>query len=65
MATPEELIEQYKVDPALQKEIYEILKDNKISMKEFLEFTRKHDLKLSLTELPGIVKKAKEMGLIK
>ena len=53
MATVEELIKQYETDPELQKEIEEILADQKITMGEFLSFAKKH------------VKEAKEAGLIK
>lgn len=65
MATPEELIEQYKTDPELKKEVDAILEDNKITLKEFMDFTRKHDVHVSVKDFPGLVKKAKELGLIK
>lgn len=65
MATPEELIEQYKTDPELKKEVDEILADNKITLKEFMAFTKKHDVHVSVKEFPALVKKAKEVGLIK
>lgn len=64
MATPEELIRQYETDPELKKEVDEILADGKITIKEFLTFTKNHDLKLSLKELPGIVAEAKKQGLL-
>ena len=35
MATVEELTNQYKKDPELKKEVKEILKDGKITPKEF------------------------------
>ena len=65
MATVDELIKQYETDPELKKEINKICEDDKITVQEFLTFTRNHDLKLSITELPGIIKKAKELGFIK
>jgi hypothetical protein len=37
MATVDELTKQYKRDPELKKEVKEILKDGKITPKEFLE----------------------------
>ncbi len=65
MATVEELTNQYKKDPELKKEVKEILKDGKITPKEFLAFSKKHDLDLSLKDLPEVIKQAKEAGLIK
>ena len=65
MATVDELTKQYKKDPELKKEVKEILKDGKITPKEFLEFSKKHDLDLSLKDLPEVIKQAKEAGLIK
>ncbi|MBR3244759.1 MAG: hypothetical protein IKF90_19065 [Parasporobacterium sp.] len=65
MATVDELTKQYKKDPELRKEVKEILKDGKITPKEFLEFSKKHDLDLSLKDLPEVIKQAKEAGLIK
>ena len=65
MSTPEELIEQYKTDHDLKKEVDAILEDNKISLTEFLTFTKNHDLNISVTELPKIVALAKKNGLIK
>ena len=65
MATPEELIKQYETDPELQKEIDLILEDGKISIKEFISFAKKHDLSVSLKDLPKVVSEAKKHGLIK
>ncbi len=64
MATVEELINQYKTDPALRKEVDDILKDKKISPMEFMQFAHKHDVQVSLADLPEVIKKAKEAGLI-
>ena len=65
MATIEELIKQYNTDPELQKEVDEILADQKITMGEFLGFVKKHDVEVSLADFPNIIKEAKEAGLIK
>ena len=65
MATVEELIRQYDTDPELQKEVNDILADNKITMAEFLGFARKHDVQISLADFPEIIKQAKEAGLLK
>ena len=65
MATVEELIEQYETDPELQKEVEKILEDNKITIKEFISFTKKHDVDISLKDLPNIIKEAKNLGLLK
>ena len=64
MATVEELVEQYQVDEELQKEVADILADGKISITEFLNFAKKHDVDVSITELPNYVKLAKELGFI-
>ena len=65
MATVEELIQQYETDPELQKEVEKILEDNKITTKEFISFTKKHDVDISLKDLPNIIKEAKNLGLLK
>ena len=65
MATVEELMKQYETDPELQKEVNEILADGKITIKEFKDFVRKHDMDISLAELPHIIKEAKKQGFIK
>ncbi len=65
MATVEELIKQYETDPELQKEIEEILADQMITMGEFIGFAKKHDVQVSLSDFPKIIKEAKEAGLIK
>ena len=65
MATTEDLIKQYETDSVLRKEIDEIVKDGKITPVEFLSFASKHDLDISLTDLPKVIEEAKEAGLIK
>ena len=65
MATVEELIKQYETDPELQKEIEEILADQKITMGEFIGFAKKHDVQVTLADFPKIISEAKNLGLIK
>ena len=64
MATVDELVQQYQTDEALQKEVADILADGRISITEFMNFAKKHDVNISLTELPNYVKQAKELGFI-
>ena len=65
MATVEELVKQYESDPELQKEVDEILADGKITMAEFLTFARKHDVDVSIKDLPKIISEAKNLGMLK
>ena len=65
MATVEELIRQYQTDEALQKEVADILAVGKITPKDFLNFAKKHNVKISLTEIPKYMEEAKKAGLIK
>ena len=64
MATVDELVKQYQTDEELQKEVADILADGKISLMEFMNFAKKHDVNISITELPNYVKQAKELGFI-
>ena len=64
MATVEELVKQYESDPELQKEVDEILADGKITMAEFLTFARKHDVDVSIKDLPKIISEAKNLGML-
>jgi len=64
MATVEELVKQYQTDKKLQKEVADILADGKISLKEFMEFARKHDVAISLDQLPNYVEQAKQLGFL-
>lgn len=64
MATVDELIRQYQEDPALKAEIEQILEDGKITPMEFLTFAKKHDVKVSLAELPKYLEEAKKLGLL-
>lgn len=65
MATVEELVKQYETDKNLQKEVADILADGKISFKEFVTFANKHDVAVSLDELPKYAAYAKQLGFIK
>ncbi|MBR0425073.1 MAG: hypothetical protein IJK01_03005 [Clostridia bacterium] len=65
MATVEELVQQYQTDKALQDEVKAILADGKVSMQEFFEFAKKHNVSVSLTDLPKYMEQAKQLGFIK
>ena len=65
MATVEELIKQYETDPELQKEVQDILADGKVTISEFRAFAKKHDVDISLTDLPKYMNEAKKLGFIK
>lgn len=64
MATVEELVKQYETDPELRKEVDAILEDGRITMTEFLTFAGKHDVDVSLKDLPKIIAEAKKLGMI-
>ena len=65
MATIAELVKQYKTDEALQKEVADILADGKISLTEFIGFAKKHNVDVSIADLPKLMEQAKELGFIK
>ena len=65
MTTVEELVKQYETDEALQKEVADILADGKITMMEFLTFVNKHNVKVSMEDLPKYREQAKKLGFIK
>lgn len=65
MASVEELVKQYQTDKDLQAEVAAILTDGKVSMQEFLSFARKHDVNLSLSDLPKYMEQARQLGFIK
>lgn len=65
MATIEELVKQYKKDPKLKAEVDSILKDGKVTPKEFVSFAKKHNVEVSVADFPNIMKQAKAAGLIK
>ena len=64
MATVEELIQQYDTDPELRREVARILADGRITAREFLAFAKKHNVAVSLLDLPGVIAEAKKQGLI-
>ena len=65
MSTVEELVQQYQTDKALQDEVAAILADGKVTINEFLTFARKHDVQVSLTDMPKYIEQAKQLGFIK
>lgn len=65
MATVEELVKQYETDEELQKEVADILADGKVSMQEFFSFVKKHDVDVSLADLPKYMEEAKKLGFVK
>ena len=65
MATVDELVKQYETDEALQKEVADILADDKITLMEFMHFAKKHNVKVSLDELPKYTEQARKLGFIK
>lgn len=64
MATVEQLVKQYETDKALQAEVAEIMSDGKVSMMEFMAFAKKHDVAISLDELPKYLEQAKKLGFM-
>nr|AHF24348.1 hypothetical protein [uncultured bacterium Contig575] len=65
MATKEELVKQYETDPELQREVDEILADGRITIREFMSFAKRHNVNVSLKDLPSIIAEAKKSGLVK
>ena len=64
MTTVEELVRQYDTDPALRKEVEEILADGKITISEFRTFAKNHNVNVSLMDLPKIIAEAKKLGML-
>lgn len=65
MATVDELVKQYETDKALQKEVANIVADGRITLMEFMHFAKKHNVKVSLDELPKYTEQARKLGFIK
>lgn len=65
MATVQELVRQYATDKALQKEVQDILADGKVSANEFLRFVKKHNVDVSLKDMPRFMEEAKKLGFVK
>ena len=64
MATVEQLVKQYETDKALQAEVAAILADGKVTMMEFLSFAKKHDVSISIEDLPKYLEQAKKLGFM-
>jgi len=64
MATVEQLIKQYETDKELQAEVAQIVADGKVTMMEFMAFAQKHDVAISLDELPKYMEQAKKLGFL-
>jgi hypothetical protein len=64
MATVEQLVKQYETDKTLQAEVAAIMADGKVSMMEFMAFAKKHDVAVSLDELPKYMEQAKKLGFM-
>ena len=64
VATVEQLVKQYETDKALQAEVAAIVADGKVSMMEFLTFAKKHDVAISLEDLPKYLEQAKKLGFM-
>ena len=65
MATVEDLIQQYQTDKALQDEVAAILADGKVTISEFITFAKKHNVEVSLSDMPKYMEQAKQLGFIK
>ena len=65
MATIEELVKQYRTDEKLQKEVSDILADGRLSVQEFLNFAKKHNVDVNLADLPKYIEQARKLGFIK
>ena len=65
MATVEELVKRYETDKDLQAEVQAIIADGKVSVKEFMAFAKKHDVDISLADVPKYMAQAKKLGFIK
>ena len=65
MATVDELVKQYETDEKLQKEVADIVADGKITIMELMHFARKHNVKVSLEDLPKYTEQARKLGFIK
>ena len=65
MATVEDLIKRYQTDESFRKEVADVLADGKVTPMDFMNFAKKHGVKVSLADIPKYLKQAKELGLIK
>ena len=65
MATIEDLVRQFQTDEALQQEVRDILADGKVSFPEFTSFCKKHNVAVSMSDLPKYMEQAKKLGFLK
>ena len=65
METVEELVRQYQTDEALQQEVRDILADGKVSFLEFTSFCKKHNVAVSMSDLPKYMEQARKLGFLK
>ena len=65
MATVEELVRRYQTDEALRREVRDILAVGKVSFQEFTRFCKKHDVAVSMSDLPRYMEQAKKLGFLK
>ena len=49
----------------LDPEVADIVADGKITIMEFMHFARKHNVKVSLEDLPKYTEQARKLGFIK
>jgi hypothetical protein len=64
MATIEQLVKQYETDKELQAEVAAIVADGKVTMMEFMAFAKKHDVSISIEDLPKYIAEAKKLGFM-
>ncbi|MPN59530.1 hypothetical protein SDC9_207251 [bioreactor metagenome] len=64
MATIEQLVKQYETDKELQAEVAAIVADGKVTMMEFMTFAKKHDVSISIEDLPKYIAEAKKLGFM-
>jgi len=64
MATIEQLVKQYETDKELQVEVAAIVADGKVTMMEFMTFAKKHDVSISIEDLPKYIAEAKKLGFM-
>jgi len=64
MATIEQLVKQYETDKELQAEVAVIVADGKVTMMEFMTFAKKHDVSISIEDLPKYIAEAKKLGFM-
>lgn len=65
METVEDLVRQYQTDEALQQEVRDILADGKVSFLEFTSFCKKHNVAVSMSDLPKYMEQARKLGFLK